>query len=176
MLGWTARLLNELSGDDYAIVVAALFHDSGYDYSNAREHARESAIVCRGYLTGIGMDEELMDKIVELVAGHSHKEISAYALSMDLQILMDADLLDELGATIMLWDAMGEGSKQQGNYYTTLNRIRYAYEKLIYVRRSIKTSVGGRYYDEGLEYLKYALGRLEFELQPELLDLFADDN
>ena len=40
---------------------------------------------------------------------------------MELRVLMDADLLDELGLTIIMWDAMDEGHRNQGGYYSVLS-------------------------------------------------------
>lgn len=83
---------------------------------------------------------------------------------MELRVLMDADLLDELGLTIIMWDAMDEGHRNQGGYYSVLERVKQAYARLKKLLPTLKTDTGRAEYEKGLKVLESAIERLEYEL------------
>ena len=70
------------------------------------------------YLRNEGYDENFIQKDCYLIRMHSHKEYlkipekAAYRLTPELQILMEADLLDECGRMAVVFDCMAEAQEE----------------------------------------------------------------
>lgn len=175
VVGWVKRLCAHERCDERLTTIAAIFHDSGYDQRLRDEHPTMGARICRNYMLSHGFAAEDTDFVCELVRQHSYKKRPADGLSLELRVLMDADLLDELGVTIVLWDAMDEGARQQGGYYSVLERVRFAYNKLKLLLPTLKTPTGYAEYKHGLEVLHDAIERLEYELQTDYVCPFIQD-
>lgn len=180
VVGWVKRLCAHEQCNERLTTIAAIFHDSGYDQRFKDEHPAMGARICRRYMLSHGFSADDTAKVCELVKQHSYKKRPAEGLSRELCVLMDADLLDELGVTIVLWDAMDEGSRQRGGYYSVLERVRFAYNKLRLLLPNLKTATGYAEYKRGLEVLENTIERLEYELQvdyvvPFMRDEFGDD-
>jgi uncharacterized protein len=77
----------------------------------------------------------------------------------------DADLLDEVGALTVLWDAMAAGAEEPQSYTITTQRIRAAYERLkardLY---SLETETARQFYRERIDFLGQFITQLEYEL------------
>ncbi len=175
VVGWVKRLCAHERCDERLTTLAAIFHDSGYDQRFRDEHPAMGARICRSYMLSHGFTAADTAIVCELVRQHSHKKRPAEGLSMELRVLMDADLLDELGVTIVLWDAMDEGTRQQGGYYSVLERVRFAYNKLRLLLPTLKTRTGYAEYARGLEVLRTTIERLEYELQTDYVSPFMRD-
>jgi uncharacterized protein len=162
---WAQRI-NALEGADAEIVeIGALFHDIGKCVDNTSEgHAVAGAGVCRDYLRSMRFDPEVTETIVHLVATHTHS-IQDPAISLEARVVRDADLLDEVGALTVLWDAMAAGAEPEQSYLITYERIRTAYLR----RRErdllrFETETGQRYCAERLGFLRRFVENLEYEL------------
>lgn len=95
---------------DYDVLItAAIFHDTGYSdqSSGISPHAIISEQICREYLTQTNYDIEFINKVCMLIREHSDKEkLLSEKSSMELVILMEADLFDDTGAlgiTLDIW-------------------------------------------------------------------------
>lgn len=96
----------EVSGQNInatALLVAGILHDIGdvkriingsIDYSVKIDHAQAGADLARTELTKFVDDQDLIEKIVAIIANHHH-----YGDEVDIEtkLLQDADQLDELG-------------------------------------------------------------------------------
>ena len=100
---WAIRLQTKLGGDLDVIVLAALLHDVGWE--DERPHNEVSAEIAVEYLDSIGVDPALITKVGEIILQHSDKDTER-ELSIEAKIVMDADLLDEVGAIGIMWDCM----------------------------------------------------------------------
>jgi uncharacterized protein len=141
---WAVRLVGKNSKiDREAVLVASIFHDSGYAISiESTEHAKNSAIICRQYLKEHGYKIGRIDFITYLVENHSNKFILENENTpIELVILMEADLLDETGALSIIWDCMMEGNSKDQSFEKTHDHIK-RYSGKILDRNPMRTDLG----------------------------------
>ena len=172
VVGWVKRLCQHEQCDERLTTIAAIFHDAGYDQRYRDEHPQMGERICRTYMYQHGFPPEDVATVCELVRRHSFKKRPAEGLSPELRVLMDADLLDELGVTIVIWDSMDEGAHITGGYYSVLERVRRAYDKLSRLLPTLKTETGHAEYERGLNVLSDAIARLEYELHTDYVAEF----
>lgn len=131
---WAKRLVEDKSDiNKGAVLVAALFHDVGYAISaDGSLHAEYSANICKKYLMEHGFSPEFIDEVTYLIINHSNKDLmTAKDASLELILLMEADLLDETGALSIVWDCMMEGSQNVQTFEKAYEHIReYSFKSL----------------------------------------------
>ncbi len=172
VVGWVKRLCAAEGCDERLIVIAAIFHDSGYDQRCREDHPMMGERICRSYMTSHGFAPGDIDAVCDMVLRHSFKKRPAEGLPHELCLLMDADLLDELGLTIVMWDAMDEGAQLKGGYYSVLERVQRAHAKLRKLLPVMKTRAGHEEYERGLNVLSNAIDRLQYELHTDYVSDF----
>ncbi len=118
VLHWCRRLAEGLEGvDKDALYTAAIFHDIGYENRDNEHHAQRSALAFRAYARQQQMDEEFSRKVEALIACHTDKNRMRDAdTSLEMVLLMEADLLDEEGAMGIVWDCMTMGNAHASSY------------------------------------------------------------
>ena len=113
MLAWALRLYKaapdreELRKDD--IMIATIFHDVGRREAEIKHisHAEAGVPITREYLQNAGYDAERIDYICMLVGRHSDKYMMENEnVDRGLLLLMEADLLDDMGAQGIVMDCM----------------------------------------------------------------------
>lgn len=162
---WAQRIQACEGGDHEVVEIAALFHDVGKCIdSTSAGHAQAGAEICEQYLVSQGFDGDKRACIVYIVRNHVHS-IRDVPLSLEARIVRDADLLDEVGALTVLWDAMVAGAEEQPSYLLTYRRIGAVYDRLR-ERGSgdLKTATGRRFYKERIDVLGRFVSELEYEL------------
>ena len=117
---WAIKLQSKLGGDLDIIVLAALLHDVGWD--DERPHGEVGAEIAVNYLDSLGVDPQKIAKIGEIIMIHEEKDTDA-DLSLECRIVMDADLLDEVGAISVLWDSMATAIEDEASYKRAYYRI-----------------------------------------------------
>jgi uncharacterized protein len=164
-LRWAQRIQEREGGDREIVEIAALFHDAGKCVDNTLEgHARAGAAICERYLVSQGFDPDKRARIVYIVRNHVHS-MRDVPLSLEAQIVRDADLLDEVGALTVLWDAMAAGAEEPQSYTIAHQRIRAAYERLkARALCSLETETGRQFYRKRLDFLGQFVRELEYEL------------
>lgn len=135
--GWEQRILTELSADitihKEALQLATIFHDVGYGVNEGNvKHAQASAMICKEYLEQKGYDRELIREIIYLVENHSNKELLLdKSTPIELIVLMEADLLDDMGALALVMDTMIVTKKRKPDFYKVYNHMqRYAVKEM----------------------------------------------
>lgn len=123
-----------LSPDWDVLLLSALFHDIGYNRWGIR-HESYGAELFAEFADIHGLKKELTDRVVHHILHHSQKErmLVPRGIDVELQILMEADLLDEEGVMGIVADCMTEGmrGKDCEGYIGALNRMsRFASEIL----------------------------------------------
>ena len=122
---WAIKLQSKLGGDLDIIVLAALLHDVGWD--DERPHGEVGAEIAVNYLDSLGVDPQKIAKIGEIIMIHEEKDTDA-DLSLECRIVMDADLLDEVGAISVLWDSMATAIEDEASYKRAYYRIKNFYK------------------------------------------------
>ena len=162
---WAQRIQEREGGDREIVEIAALFHDVGKCVDNTPAgHARAGAEICERYLDSRGFDPAKRARVAHIVRHHVHS-MQDVPLSLEAQIVRDADLLDEVGALTVLWDAIAAGAEEPQSYLITYRRIRTAYERLeardLY---SLETQTGRQFHRERIDFLGRFVRELEYEL------------
>jgi HD superfamily phosphodiesterase len=120
---WANRLLEQEKADKEVVLMAVIFHDVGYLFSD-KEHPRYSAEICREYLEKAHYNHEFIDKVADIIANHGNKELlDDPNTSMEQIILIEADCLDESGAMSVLRDAISEGVSGVESYNKVYKRL-----------------------------------------------------
>lgn len=113
VLAWAKRLYDmstekeKLRYED--LMIATIFHDVGRTLAvkSGVKHAEAGVPLTRDYLLKHGYDKGRVDYICELVRRHSDKErMKENNLDANLLMLMEADLLDDMGALGIVMDCM----------------------------------------------------------------------
>ena len=103
--------------DREALYTAAIFHDIGYEHRDNEHHAARSALAFREYARNQQMDRKFAEKVEGLVACHTDKNrMREPDASLEMVLLMEADLLDEEGAMGIVWDCMTMGNAHASSY------------------------------------------------------------
>lgn len=158
---WAIKLQSKLGGDLDVIVLAALLHDVGWD--EIRPHGEVGAEIAVEYLDSLGVEPEKIAKIGEIIMIHEDKD-SDKELSLECRIVMDADLLDEVGAVSVLWDSMATALEDEASYKRAYYRIKNFYRINKPKIRRCKTDAGRVEYNKRMQLLEEFIFQLEKEL------------
>ena len=145
---WANRLIEDKNDiNKNALLMATLFHDTGYAISlESKEHAINSEIIFRDYCKKnkiLNLDEEF---IAYLIRNHSNKTLMENKKeSIELIILMEADILDETGAMAIVWDCMAEGNKEEQSFIQTYEHIKN-YTKKLMDKKNMVTKEGKKFW------------------------------
>ena len=113
VLGWAKRLYDatpDRTGLRYEeLMIAAIFHDVGRAVSaqSGEDHAKAGAPIAKDWLLSNGYDPARAEYIAGLVASHSEKgRMRDPDTDRNLLMLMEADLLDDMGLLGIVMDTM----------------------------------------------------------------------
>ena len=158
---WAIKLQSKLGGDLDVIVLAALLHDIGWD--DERPHGEVGAELAVEYMDSIGIDPETIRRVGEIIMIHEDKDSDA-DLSLECKIVMDADLLDEVGAISVLWDSMATACEDEASYKKAYYRITNYYRNNKPKIRRCKTDAARAEYTKRMQLLDSFIFQLEKEL------------
>lgn len=158
---WAIKLQAKEGGDLEIIALAALMHDIGWEEN--RPHAEVSAEIAVEYLVEQGYDEAKIGRIGDIIMRHNDKDTEE-DLSLECRIVMDADLLDEVGAMSILWDCMATAGEDAASYKKAYYRIKNYYRINQPKIRRCKTTAGRIEYTKRMKCIEEFLSELEREL------------
>ncbi|MBQ6514759.1 MAG: NUDIX domain-containing protein [Clostridia bacterium] len=129
VLGWAKRLYDateDKTGLRYEdLMIAAIFHDVGRAVSiqTGTDHAKAGVSITRDWLLSNGYDSERAEYIAGLVGSHSEKwRMQDPATDRNLLMLMEADLLDDMGLLGIVMDTMiVRARKTDATFYDCYN-------------------------------------------------------
>lgn len=152
--------------DKEALVIAAIFHDSGYskyDYKNDA-HGKASSEICSNYLKKHGYAKERIVEIMYLIRNHSKKTLmNEKTTSRELILLMEADLLDETGSLAIVKDCMYEAQRKKYSYDAVYKYLNSRAENILGNNPMI-TSKGKKYWAEKQKVMVLFLENLKYDL------------
>lgn len=158
---WAERLQAIEGGDLRVIQIASLFHDAGWD--DVLPHEEVSAALAKDYLTTNGYVDLDIEKVIKVVLNHNRRT-SKSILPIECLIVMDADMLDEIGAITVLWDSMATALDEEPSYIKAYNRLCRYLERNREKFCLLKTESGKRFYKERIAFIENFVANLEFEL------------
>lgn len=94
---------------------------------------------------------------------HADKD-SEKDLNLECRIVMDADLLDEVGAVGIMWDCMATALEDEASYKRAYYRIKDYYRRNKPKIRRCKTDAGRTEYMKRMNLIDGYLSQLEKEL------------
>jgi uncharacterized protein len=159
------RIAEEEYGDAEIVEVASLFHDIGKAVSGPdQNHGVVGAAICAEYLGSIGYDRERLLTVAGIVSRHSEHARNAEA-TLEEKIVSDADLLDEIGAIAILWDAMACALQPDASYEAAYKRsLKMTVPLKGSVPQRLHTAAAKRMAQERFHTVESFLGDLEREL------------
>ena len=129
VLGWAKRLYDltpDKTGLRYEdLMIATIFHDVGRAVSarTGGDHAKAGIPITRDWLLSNGYDPPRAEYIAGLVGAHSDKwRMRDPAIDRNLLMLMEADLLDDMGLLGIVMDTMiVRARKPDATFYDCYN-------------------------------------------------------
>ena len=93
--------------DRECLQLASILHDVGYNASHiSKDHSEAGVVLAEQFLTAEGVEKEKKEKILNLIRLHSRKDLMFNEdTPLELVILMEADLMDDMGAAGLVMDA-----------------------------------------------------------------------
>lgn len=161
---WALRINEIEKGDEEIISIAAIFHDVGKWLKTDKPHALVGAEICDAYLRIISYPENKRVRVVNAIKYHSTKSRQDLNLTLEDKILIDADMLDEVGATAVAFDSMATALEKEGSYVKAYQRHVKFHKSLEAHKMHLKTVTGAKLYQERLDFLKLFIDQLAFEL------------
>ncbi|MBO6115029.1 MAG: HD domain-containing protein [Lachnospiraceae bacterium] len=158
---WAIKLQAKLGGDMDIIALAALLHDIGWD--SERPHEEVGAELAVDFLDELGVEPEIIKRVGEIIMIHEDKDTDA-ELSLECKIVMDADLLDEVGAVSVIWDSMATACEEEPSYKKAYYRIKNYYRINKPKIRRCKTDAARAEYTKRMQLLESYINQLEKEL------------
>lgn len=113
---WAELLSKEIELDYNALIVAAIFHDVGYEGEDNENHAERSAEIFKQFALTKQWEKLFVEKVYDLILWHSRKDLLGRDISAELVILMEADLMDEEGSMRIVRDCMTAGANHPESY------------------------------------------------------------
>ena len=161
VLKWAKRLHKIEGGNLEIIRIAILFHDIGWDENLG--HNIVSKNIAKNYLEKTNYDPVNIEKILEAIEYHCLRE-SDKQLNIESYIVMDADILDEVGAVSIIWDAMATMCEDAPSYLKAYERIKKYSSKIKQNKKLLRTETGKKYYNNRVKFIYEFIEELEFEL------------
>ena len=118
VMRWAEVLQFKLGGSLEVLRIAALLHDVGWE--EGINHADVSYRIAKEYLSNYEIENKT--KILEAVLFHNRRDTQG--LNLETYIIMDADILDEVGATTIIWDTLSSACSEDSSYYSALKRMK----------------------------------------------------
>lgn len=146
---------NKLRYDE--LIVASIFHDIGRNYvtSHLVSHAEAGVPATKEYLLSHGYDEEKAEYICSLVARHSDKHLLKNPdTDPNLVILMEADLMDDMGAQGIVMDCMITEIRNPRATFTDCFDHISRYTLRLQEDNPMVTSAGRKLWDEKTDLVK----------------------
>lgn len=132
-----------------ALSIATLFHDIGYCDPEGRScHAKSSGRMCREYLQGTDYPAERIDFVCDIVSRHSDKKTMFDDIPAELVLLMEADLLDDIGAQGLVMDVWLEAACEEDASFESILAHMERYTLKIMQNNPMRTEEGRRIWEE----------------------------
>lgn len=155
VLGWAKRLYdlsNSKEQLDYEnVMIATIFHDVGRTIAvkSGEPHAKVGVPITRAFLLEHGFEEKRVEYICELVGSHSDKQrMNDENIDKNLLLLMEADLLDDMGALGIVMDCMiTEARNSDARFTDCLDHI-MRYTRRIQMDNPMITDAAKKFWDE----------------------------
>jgi HD superfamily phosphodiesterase len=162
VLTWTQRIQAIEGGNLEIITLAVIFHDAGWD--GQVDHALLGAKLARKFLVDQGVKVDIVNRVGSAIETHNKRQNPPPNLPLENLIVMDADRLDELGVTTLVWDAMATALEDAPSFKKVLGRDQQYFASAKEAKQFIQTKTGLKFYDKRIRVWEQCLSQLRYEL------------
>ena len=165
VFGWAKRLAEGRKDVDIDVLyTAAIFHDIGYSSEGKESHAERGANAFYEYGIKTKMELPFIEKVKNLILLHSSKELlKEKDISIELTLLMEADMLDEEGALRMVWYTLDKGISGANTYEDVYKHIVMGNNKRLV--NPMVTEKAKYYWDEKQKLVEVFTKQLEDDIK-----------
>ena len=165
VFGWAKRIMECLDVDKDVVLTAAIFHDSGYSLDKSKdEHALRGANIFKEYALMHAFNDEFIAIVYDMILNHSNKGLlNEKNTSLEMIVLLEADLMDEEGALGLVFDLLAEGTKSPNSYEVVFNEI-LNHSAHIIDQDFMVTPLAKKFWDEKKEFIQKFIDDLKFDL------------
>lgn len=160
---WVNRITDELCADGFvtldrdSLILASVLHDVGYNaYHISENHSEAGVVLAEKFLTEAGVEEEKKEKILDLIRLHSRKDLMFLEdTPLELVVLMEADLMDDMGATGLAMDVwINTRMNQEETSFDTIFEHMQKYTQAQQREEPMRTEPAKRFWREKQELVE----------------------
>jgi len=145
------------------VVLAAILHDLAIYTAERKDHAVEGSKLAEKYLTENGYQDELVKKVVRVIAVHAGPLVFE-ASTIEDKILQDADTIDKVSVFGITSNLLYYGSKEYLPKQALDEMKKDVPPKLQWMLETMHTKEGKRIVNRGCKYFRNFIVLLEKEL------------
>ena len=156
--------------DKECLHLASILHDVGYNaYHISMDHSEAGVVLAELFLTEEGVEEEKKEKILNLIRLHSRKELMFNEdTPLELVILMEADLMDDMGAAGLVMDAwINTRMNQEKTSFDTIFEHMQKYTQAQQQEEPMRTEPAKRFWKEKQELVEEFMRQFARDLNKE---------
>ena len=174
---WANRICDELCSsnavgmadaiDRECLHLASVLHDVGYNaYHISENHSEAGVVLAEKFLTEEGVEEEKKEKILNLIRLHSRKDLMFLEdTPLELVVLMEADLMDDMGAAGLVMDAwINTRMNQEATSFDTIFEHMQKYTQAQQMEEPMRTEPAKRFWREKQELVEEFMRQLARDL------------
>lgn len=157
------RILKKEKADKEVVLAALLLHDIGKTITEQR-HDIVSFALAKEILTKLEVEENKKNKILNCILFHSSKALYCLDLTMEQKVVMDADILDEIGVLTITKYCVAKMNRNV-DIMSILKGLEYKYNEIEKEQGNVKTKYGLDLYIKKKKNLKNIIDDFRSELE-----------
>lgn len=157
------KILKKEKADREVVLAALLLHDIGKTITEQR-HDIVSYALAKEILTKLEVEENKRNKIINCILFHSSKSLYCLDLTMEQKVVMDADILDEIGVLTVTKYCVAKMNRNV-DIMSILKGLEYKYNEIEKEQTNVKTKYGLELYIKKKKNLKNIIDDFRSELE-----------
>lgn len=154
------KILKKEFADRQIVMIALLLHDIGKTLTDSR-HDLVSYDIAQIYLKETNLNDDTQKRILDCILYHSAKSIKTIKLTPEQQVVMDADIMDEIGILSVVKCCLK--SQRNKDIDEIINQMDVVYNKIERESEYVQTKYGRELYSQKKNKLKELLNLLRSE-------------
>ena len=163
VFGWANRIMECLDVKKEVVLTATIFHDCGYSLLSKEDHALRGAEIFKDYALKNNFADDFIIIVYDMILNHSNKDLLGTDISLEMTVLLEADLMDEEGALGLVFDLLAEGTKSPDSYEVVFNEI-LNHSAHILDQDFMVTPLAKEFWEEKKEFIRKFIKDLKFDL------------
>lgn len=155
------RIMKKELADREIVIISLLLHDIGKPLCDD-SHNLVSYSVAELLLNKYSFDEVKKKRILDCILYHSAKNLQTLDLSMEQKVVMDADIVDEIGLLLIAKICLRTANRNC-SIHEIIKSLEYKYERIEKESKLLKTTTGNDLYIQKKKKLKEYIENLKLE-------------